>query len=101
MVARNMERNFQAGSSERPLSPMDPVQTLFAPFLLLILCCQVFGNTVSTIQHNNNTKKNPKNHKLQSLLYKDKVTLYNASCLQWNRGIGFFFIWIEKAVNQT
>lgn len=93
-----MEGNFQAGSSEKPLSPMDPVQALFAPFLFLILCCQVFGSYFTQQQYQ---KTNPKSHKLQSLLYKDKITLYNTSCWQWAGGIGFFSTWIEKPVNQT
>lgn len=46
----NTDGNFQTGTSEKSLSPMDPVQALFAPFQFFIMICQV------AILHSN---KNP------------------------------------------
>jgi len=31
-------KNFEAGNSENPLSPVNPAQALFAPFPFLMLC---------------------------------------------------------------
>lgn len=40
--------------------------------------------------HTSTIPKKPKTHKMQSLLYKDKVTLYKTSCWRWARVTGFF-----------
>lgn len=52
---RKRKNDFEAGSTENPVSLVDPAQALFVPFPFLVLCWQLFGIHSTQQQYQKNT----------------------------------------------